>query len=78
VLLQANASISESDLVPSGCLAAGYLDTSTLPLRVGGLFIILVASAVGVYLPLFSTNNRLPTVFTLGKAFAGACHICLN
>ena len=58
------------------CFAAnGSTDASdafVTQLRIGGLFIILVASAVGAFLPLISRDNRLPKVYILGQAFAGA------
>lgn len=58
------------------CFAAnGSTDSSdafVTQLRIGGLFIILVASAVGAFLPLISGNSRLPKVYILGQAFAGA------
>ena len=47
-------------------------DAFALQLRTGGLFIILVASAAGAYLPLLIRHGRLPRFFLFGQAFAGA------
>ncbi|CAL8469946.1 g9488 [Coccomyxa elongata] len=58
----------------TNCFAANGFTVSSdafvTQLRIGGLFIILVASAVGAFLPLLSGDNRLPKVYVLGQAFA--------
>lgn len=55
----------------AACLATTAADASTFPLKIGGLFLILVASVVGALLPLFSRSNKLPTLYLLARAFAG-------
>ncbi len=55
----------------ASCLAAGTADASLFPLKIGGLFLILFASLLGALLPLYSRNNRLPTLYLLAQAFAG-------
>ena len=55
----------------AACLATNAADASTSPLKIGGLFLIIVASLVGALLPLFSRSNKLPTLYLLARAFAG-------
>lgn len=56
----------------ANCFSAdGATDAFALQLRIGGLFVILVASAAGACLPLLSRDNHLIKVFILGQAFAG-------
>lgn len=55
----------------AACLATTAADASRFPLKIGGLFLILVASLVGALLPLFSRSNKLPTLYLLARAFAG-------
>ncbi|BDA43961.1 Fe(2+) transport protein 1 [Coccomyxa sp. Obi] len=62
-----------AEFAETDCYAAnGPTDDVTFAtqLRVGGLFVILVASAIGAFIPLLSRNNRLPKVFVLGQTFA--------
>ena len=70
--MSAAAPVASQDAVPdTSCLASGEADASLFPLKIGGLFLILVASLLGALLPLFSRNNRLPTLYLLARAFAG-------
>ena len=55
----------------SSCLGASSMDSATFPLKIGGLFLILVTSLIGALLPLFSRSNRMPTLYLLARAFAG-------
>ena len=71
--MSAAPAAAPQDAVPdASCLASGTADTSLFPLKIGGLFLILVASLLGALLPLFSRNNRLPTLYLLARAFAGS------
>lgn len=64
--------VASQDAVPeASCLASAASDASLFPLKIGGLFLILVASLIGALLPLFSRNNGLPTLYLLARAFAG-------
>lgn len=62
---------SETDCFQSNA-STDAVDTLATQLRIGGLFLILVASAVGAYLPFWSRNERFRKIFILGQAFAGA------
>ena len=55
----------------SSCSAAVSADSATFPLKIGGLFLILVTSLLGALLPLFSRSNKMPTLYLLARAFAG-------
>ncbi len=50
------------------CLAPGA--EGMLGLRIGGLFGILVSSAVGVMIPYFAYSKELKSLFFLLRAFA--------
>ena len=65
---QAPAAAPSAD---SSCLGASSVDSATFPLKIGGLFLILVTSLIGALLPLFSRSNRMPTLYLLARAFAG-------
>ena len=63
-----------SDLMASAddvCFEPGAGTNSLLGLRVGGLFGILVASAIGVTIPFLANVEKHGTLFFLLRAFAG-------
>lgn len=51
-----------------GCYSPG--DQGLLGLRLGGLFGILVLSAIGIFIPFFTYKAKLNSVFFLLRAFA--------
>ena len=55
----------------AACMTAGAADAGAVPLKIGGLFLILIASLIGALLPLFSRSNKLPILYLLARAFAG-------
>jgi len=62
---------SETDCFQSDA-STDAVEALATQLRIGGLFLILVFSAVGAYLPYWSRTERFRNAFILGQAFAGA------